>query len=187
MALAALPLLLAVVLAVLTGARPAPNHPGRAESRESAGAVGSPDAVVAAPDGSAPGAPPRPGTAGDAVPAPLAGGALGDADPTGPTSGSAAATARPDRTGDIPTPPRGHRPVAVRVGDPAALALVGTGDAVDVVGLDGSVLGKGLEVLRGGGGAGQAVVLAVPDADAPALAGAVLSLEVTVIRSAGAP
>ncbi len=84
----------------------------------------------------------------------------------------------------LPTTPSGHRPVALRIADPAALSLVDRGDHVDVVGMDGSVLAERLEVLQDrSAGTGSVLVLATPDGASAALAAAALSREVTVILS----
>jgi hypothetical protein len=84
----------------------------------------------------------------------------------------------------VPTAPPGHRPVALRIADPAALSLVTTGDHVDVVAMDGSVLAERLEVLQDrSSGAGSVLVLAPPDGTGAELAAAALSREVTVILS----
>jgi hypothetical protein len=86
----------------------------------------------------------------------------------------------------VPVAPAGHRPVAVRIADPAALSLVSAGDHVDVVGMDGSVLAERLEVLQDrSSGTGPVLVMAAPDGASAELAAAALSREVTVILSAG--
>jgi hypothetical protein len=86
---------------------------------------------------------------------------------------------------NVPTAPSGHRPVAIRIADPAALSLVAAGDEVDVVGMDGSVLAEHLQVLQDrSSGTGSVLVLASPNAASAALAAATLSREVTVILSA---
>lgn len=86
----------------------------------------------------------------------------------------------------MPVAPSGHRPVAVRIADPAALSLVTVGDHVDVVGMDGSVLAERLEVLQDrSSGMGPVLVMAAPDGTGAELAAAALSREVTVILSTG--
>jgi hypothetical protein len=86
----------------------------------------------------------------------------------------------------VPVAPSGHRPVAVRIADPAALSLVTVGDHVDVVGMDGSVLAERLEVLQDrSSGMGPVLVMAAPDGTGAELAAAALSREVTVILSTG--
>jgi hypothetical protein len=108
-----------------------------------------------------------------------AGGVLDGIDPEGPGDSGTGADAS-----IVPTAPAGHRPVALRIADPAALSLVAVGDRVDVVGMDGSVLADHLDVLQDrSSGTGSVLVLAAPDGVSAALAAAALSREVTVILS----
>ncbi|MDI3329635.1 MAG: hypothetical protein QJR09_02725 [Micrococcus sp.] len=206
LALAALPLAVAVVLFALTGPgsgpSPAPDHdtavaedsgmtdvrpdptrvPGSADAllppraqdtAVDAGMLAGQDSVRAAPGRGADGN----GVDGD-------GAEPGNADGNG-VDGDGAEGDGADAPA-VPPAPSGHRPVALRIADPAALSLVATGDRVDIVGMDGNVLAEDLEVLRDrSSGAGSVLVLAVPDGAGAALAAAALSREVTVILSAG--
>ncbi|HRO30650.1 MAG TPA: hypothetical protein PK220_09635, partial [Citricoccus sp.] len=120
---------------------------------------------------------------------PGAGGAMVPSDVAGAAETAAVADAVPGDAAaapPVPAAPAGHRPVAVRIADPAALSLVSTGDPVDVIGMDGSVLAQRLEVLQdrsSGSGSGPVLVLAVPDGASAALAAAALSRELTVLLS----
>lgn len=85
--------------------------------------------------------------------------------------------------GSVPAPP-GHRAVAVRPVDPAAAELVHVQDAVDVVGLDGTVIVEATQVLQiSERSAGRVLVVAVPEQDAARVAAAVVSVEATVVVS----
>ncbi|HRO93606.1 hypothetical protein [Citricoccus sp.] len=180
LAVAALPLAVAGALFVATG-------PGVDPASVSAVGPAAEDPVAAEDSGMA-------GSGAQADPLvpvlpPGAGGAMVPSDVAGAAETAAVAEAVPGDVAaapPVPAAPAGHRPVAVRIADPAALSLVSTGDPVDVIGMDGSVLAQRLEVLQdrsSGSGSGPVLVLAVPDGASAALAAAALSRELTVLLS----
>ncbi|MFC7400818.1 hypothetical protein [Citricoccus sp. GCM10030269] len=98
-----------------------------------------------------------------------------------PHPGSGASSA-PVAPAPLPRAPTGHRPVAVRIADPAALSLVAPDDRVDVVGQDGSVLAADVAVLQDRSAEQAAVVvLALPRDRAPEVAAAAMAQDLTVV------
>jgi hypothetical protein len=191
LALAALPLVAAVALFAVNGPGGG-SAPGPARDTAVAGHPGMAGAPL--PSAPTPGATDVTVTQSAADTAAVAGVLPGE-DPAGTLPGHGVVESVEGHSVDaegaavptVPTTPSGHRPVALRIADPAALSLVARGDHVDVVGMDGSVLAERLEVLQDrSSGTGSVLVLATPDGASAALAAAALSREVTVILS-GAP
>lgn len=173
LALAALPLAVAVALFAVTGLDSGPgDEPGPAPAQHTAQ-----DATqdTTGPEGS--------GKGSDRLTPALAPSPMDASVPSDVAEAADSAT-----VAGAPAAPAGHRPVAIRVADPAALSLVAPGDRVDVVGMDGSVLAERVEVLQDrSSGTGPVLVLGVPDGASAALAAAALSREVTVILSGDPP
>jgi hypothetical protein len=195
LALAALPLVVAVALFAVTGLRDDPDSVSAEApaAAEDSGMAGPGMGGVPLVPGLAPGARDAavPSNVADAADtAAVARGVPGHAaggygvDGYGADGDSVAGDGAEIRA--APVAPAGHRPVAVRIADPAALSLVTAGDHVDVIGMDGSVLADRLKVLQDrSSGRGPVLVMSVPDGASAALAAAALSREVTVVLSAG--
>jgi hypothetical protein len=197
LALAALPLVVAVALFAATGTGPG-DDPARMAAQDTARAEDSGMAGVALVPDHGPGAMDATvssdvAEAAEAADTAAVAGTLPQQDPAGTFPGH---HIDGDNTGGdsverdgadalrVPAASAGHRPVALRIADPAALSLVTTGDHVDVVAMDGSVLAERLEVLQDrSSGASSVLVLAIPDGASAEVAAAALSREVTVILS----
>ncbi|MEW1979626.1 hypothetical protein AB0333_01680 [Citricoccus sp. NPDC079358] len=81
-----------------------------------------------------------------------------------------------------PEVPDGHRAVAVRFASPDAVDLVASGDRIDIVGTDGSVLEANVEVLQDRSTERATVlVLAVTEERAPELAAASVNQDLTLL------
>jgi hypothetical protein len=192
LAVATLPMLLAVVLGAvygLSGPDPADTAPGSTSAPSQTSPSLAPQAANR-PGGLGP----APSDEGAGVSGPAGStDPTGPSDPTGPTVqagtgwhgvGWSGPTVGGTAVDDAPVPaaPAGHRPVAIRFASPDAVALVGAGDRVDLVGLDGSVLASGLHILQDRSSAQAPVlVLSVPRDEAPAVAAAAATRDLTVL------
>lgn len=81
-----------------------------------------------------------------------------------------------------PEVPAGHRAVAVRFASPDAVDLVAAGDRIDIVGTDGSVLEANVAVLQDRStDLATVLVLAVPEERAAELAAAAVNQDLTLL------
>jgi hypothetical protein len=193
LAVAALPMLLAVVLGTvygLSGPAPADTALGSTDRQTTSpqalpppgglGPAGSDDAAGLA--GPAESTEPT-GPSGQTEPSDQAGSGWHGVGWSGPAAGGTAVDGAP-----VPVAPAGHRPVAIRFASPDAVALVGAGDRVDLVGLDGSVLASGLRILQDRSSAQAPVlVVSVPRDEAPAVAAAAATRDLTVLVAPPGP
>lgn len=169
-ALAATPLLAAVLLGVSGGGEPEVPESPDAQTADPAAAWITP-------------APARPGATG-----PSAAAGPATIPPSWGTERPEAAEPGPGDAQDRPEAPAGHRTVAVSVVDAAAASLVRPQDRVDVVGLDGTVIAPEVQVLQVRQDEPRPVIVAaVPVRDSARVAAAVVSTEATVVVSVRDP